>query len=304
MLSIFTSAKSFNNHWLGHRQLNQAGLHTQRVIWAHKCRDLRRLIRTNKSTRLQKEIKSLDANGYVSIENFLSITDHKAIVDEIKHATDRVAEFAPIQTSQTSGFGDKQFFEGGFDRYDGSTLNRFIDIHSQQMPQLAHFARNPDLSALSRQITGRSHQKRKTNIYLMIHGAEEQSHDLQKDFHRDTFFSAMKFWYFPQEVTLADGPFIYVPGSHRLTPLRLQWEHDTAMAAIETQTQPNVGGSFRIAESQLPQLDLPDPVAVTCPANTLVIANVFGFHRRGDAEGGRPRLSVYGWQRPSPFVPI
>ena len=34
--------------------------------------------------------------------------------------------------------------------------------------------------------------------------------------HRDTFFRALKFWFFLRPVQREDGPFEYVPGSHRL----------------------------------------------------------------------------------------
>ena len=40
------------------------------------------------------------------------------------------------------------------------------------------------------------------------------------------------------------------------------------------------------------------------PANTLVLADVFGFHRRGAAVPGRQRLALYGWNRQYPFLPI
>ena len=45
-------------------------------------------------------------------------------------------------------------------------------------------------------------------------------------------------------------------------------------------------------------------MALTCPANTLVLADVFGFHRRGRALQGRERLALYGWNRPYPFLPL
>ena len=40
------------------------------------------------------------------------------------------------------------------------------------------------------------------------------------------------------------------------------------------------------------------------PGNTLVVANVFGFHRRGDAVPGTRRLCLYGNHRPQPFIPF
>ena len=43
---------------------------------------------------------------------------------------------------------------------------------------------------------------------------------------------------------------------------------------------------------------------VSHPANTLVLADVFGFHRCGAAVPGRLRLALNGWNRPYPFLPI
>ena len=37
--------------------------------------------------------------------------------------------------------------------------------------------------------------------------------DEQKVIHSDTFFPAIKYWYFPEDVMEADGPFHYVPYS-------------------------------------------------------------------------------------------
>ena len=145
---------------------------------------------------------------------------------------------------------------------------------------------------------------RKLDIYLTVHGEESRTPDLQKDLHRDTFFRALKFWLFLRPVTADDGPFEIVPGSHRLTPERLRWEQTTANAAIRHQLQPDVSGSFRIRENELEALGLPAPVSLPCQANTLVLADVFAFHRRGAALPGRQRLALYGWNRPYPFLPL
>ena len=133
---------------------------------------------------------------------------------------------------------------------------------------------------------------------------ESRTPDLQKELHRDTFFRALKYWYFLRPVTPEDGPFEYVPGSHRLDPVRLRWEQSTAEAAIRHRRQPDVSGSFRIRPEALVDLGLPQPVSLSCPANTLLLADVFGFHRRGAALPGRQRLALYGWNRPYPFLPV
>ena len=47
--------------------------------------------------------------------------------------------------------------------------------------------------------------------------------------HADTFHPTAKFWLFLDDVGIEDGPFAYVPGSHKLTPERLAWEHEQAL---------------------------------------------------------------------------
>lgn len=268
---------------------------------ANACARFRQALPLGRQEQLIEEKAKLNREGYLVLENYLPKDHHDALLLELRNAIHRVAERVPISTNSLQGYGSKTLFDGGFDRYDGGTLNRFIELNSNSMPEAASFSRLPSLSALTRCIVGRNHQPHKTTVYQVIHGVENDNPDVQKELHRDTFFAAMKFWYFPETVLVEDGPFHYVPGSHKLTAQRLTWEQDQADQAIATQAQPNVGGSFRINESDLSKLGLPKPVAITCPANTLVIANVLGFHRRGHAKSGRSRLSIYGWQRPHPF---
>ena len=51
-------------------------------------------------------------------------------------------------------------------------------------------------------------------------------------------------------------------------------------------------------------MGLPEPVAVAVPANTLVLADTVGFHRRGQAQDERPRRAIYVYMRTNPFNPI
>ncbi len=51
-------------------------------------------------------------------------------------------------------------------------------------------------------------------------------------------------------------------------------------------------------------MGLPAPVAVTVPANTLVLADTVGFHRRGEAQNTTPRRAIYIFMRTNPFNPI
>ena len=67
-----------------------------------------------------------------------------------------------------------------------------------------------------------------------------------------------------------------------------------ADAAVEARRADNnrrgMTGSFRIEEEEMAAMD-PAPLhkAIPVPGNTLVVANVFGFHRRGDAVPGNAK---------------
>jgi len=62
-------------------------------------------------------------------------------------------------------------------------------------------------------------------------------------------------------------------------------------------------GSFRIEPAQLGALGLPPPRVFAVPANTLVVADTFGFHARGPSAGRSLRVELWAFGRRSPFVP-
>ena len=243
-------------------------------------------------------------DGFLVLPEVLPEPTFTALRDEVEAHLAAANAQHPIPVNQRTGFQPKQPFPGGFDRYDGGTLNRFLHIDPELLPRAAALSRDPRLSRWSRQVIGLPMDPRKLDVYLTVHGEDSRVPDLQKDLHRDTFFRAIKFWLFLRPVRSEDGPFEYVPGSHQLTPARLAWEQDKANRAIATGRQPDCSGSFRIREQDLKDLNLPEPMSFECDANTLVLADVFGFHRRGSALPGRQRLSIYGWNRPYPFMPI
>lgn len=122
--------------------------------------------------------------------------------------------------------------------------------------------------------------------------------DVQKVSHQDTYFSALKFWYFPDEVTIEDGPLAYVPRSHLLYRERLNFIHAQSLAFYDNviekeRTYGHAEGSLRALESDLQDMDLVEKVMVV-PTDTLVIANVFGFHRRAEATRECVRDSIHG----------
>ena len=127
--------------------------------------------------------------------------------------------------------------------------------------------------------------------------------DPQTALHADTFHPTVKAWLFLTDVAADAGPFTYVPGSHRLTPDRLAWERRMSVLAAKSPDRENRAGSFRIAAAELPALGLPPPRVFAVPANTLVVADTFGFHARGPSAGRSQRVEIWAYGRRSPFAP-
>lgn len=300
MFSILTSMKVFSDRWVGDPTLNRWGLHRRRLRAARGVTAFRRWQSVRPRSAAERAL--LD-QGYAVIEGLLDPAELAALDSEVRADVARAAAADPLPAPATRGFGDAMRHDWGFDRFDGGTLNRYI----RPGPHARAFARRPELARLSRVVTGRRFPPRRGLIYVTVNGDEAANPDLQRELHRDTFFAALKYWFFLDPVHTEDGPMTYVPMSHRLTPARLAWEEEKAMAAVESRIagrRAGTTGSFRIDERELPALGLPPPVSLAVPANTLVVANVFGFHRRGDAEPGTRRLALYGGHRPQPFLPF
>ena len=130
------------------------------------------------------------------------------------------------------------------------------------------------------------------------HGESISKPDPAKDMHSDTFYEAFKFWIFLEDVDLADGPFTFVPRSHRLSFQRMLFEYqETTSNFWHTR---NGKWTFRpkgAYKEQLAQNEIP----LVAKANTLVIANVGGMHHRGEAELNTGRKQIFCSIRFNPF---
>lgn len=128
--------------------------------------------------------------------------------------------------------------------------------------------------------------------------------DPQKNLHSDTFHPTMKSWYFLDDCNSNNGPFTYLPGSQRLSIARLKWEYKKSITISKLGDPYSINGSFRATPEDLAEMGLGDPIGLSVPANTLVIANTHGFHRRGDAAKRSMRTEIWSISRSNPFNPF
>jgi len=127
--------------------------------------------------------------------------------------------------------------------------------------------------------------------------------DPQTVLHADTFHATAKAWLFLDDVGEDDGPFAYVPGSHRVTPQRLTWEREQSVSAARSPDRMHSEGSLRATGSDLGAMGLPPPVRMAVPANTLIVADTSGFHRRSSSPRTTRRVELYATLRRTPFLP-
>lgn len=300
MFSLLSAKKSFDDRWIGDADLGRRhDLHVRRMRLAAAVNAIRRAVVAPLVGRAIRE--TIRRDGFAIVPDLLDGDAFARLSREVEAAVARAEADHPPPGATGAGYGAPRPFPGGTDRYDGGTLNRFLDIDPRGTPEAAAFGRREEPTAFTRAIVGRRHDPHRTLIYLTRHGEVGAFDDIQSVVHRDTFFSSMKFWFFLRPVRAEDGPFEYHPGTHRLDARRLDWER---CHALGTGNGPRAeyGGSFRASAADLEEMGVGAPVRAVCDANTLVIADTLGWHRRGDARPGAERLAIYGWHRPTnPF---
>jgi hypothetical protein len=129
----------------------------------------------------------------------------------------------------------------------------------------------------------------------LIQGPAKNSEDTQTQIHSDTFFTCYKVWFYVSDVSLEDGPLIYIKGSHRLSPRQLLHIYKWSCTR-----KPEADQSRRVTASELAKVWQRKEI-LTCASNTLVIVNVYGYHGRLQGEPGRERWAVHLQLRANPF---
>lgn len=283
-LALFTEAKSFRgNPIIGSRLLNRLGLHVIRMLLGHATLRLRWFMLAFLVDAQDR--RAFYRQGYIVKENLLTDTQFNAL----KQAHARyVTEHKPM--------------------HQGDTTTRLRLISPDELasvPALRDLIRNPTWLGLQRFTSG---------LFLLpwlyflriengVRGGDK-GEDPQKAVHADTFHPAMKSWLFLEDITPEKGPFTYYPGSHRLTWRRIKWEYNRSIQAVNINDGYSEKGSLRAHAEDIAALGLKEPESFTVPANTLVIANTFGFHCRGQAKPGAARDAIWssGWR--APFLPL
>jgi hypothetical protein len=280
-LALASGAKSFrDNKVIGSPALNRRGLHAGRVRLAHHLAWVRR----RRLARLvaAEDVEAFKRDGFVLKENYLPTEQFAALRQQVLSFT------APAR-----------------EMVQGDTITRRMALDGlalTRLPSVKALLGRADWRALLRYV-GSYDAEPLYYVQTILSQVRQAAPDPQTDLHADTFHPSVKAWLFLTDVKADEGPFVYVPGSHLLTPERLQWERETSIRAAEARDKYSARGSFRVRPEDLRAMGLPEPKAFAVSANTLVIADTVGFHARGLSARPSKRVEIWAYGRRNPFLP-
>ena len=278
-LAVLTGAKSFrDNPVIGSPALNRRGLHLARKRLAHRLAAHRR--RRLGAGLDPAEIALFLRDGYLAIPDFLDAATFERMRAELLGHRTAAREFV-----------------------DGYTLTRLIPLDGVTLPQLPATAGALD-SARYRGLhdfIGSFRLDPHLFVQTVFSGVRDAPPDVQSHFHTDTFHPTVKSWLFLTDVAGDGAAFTYVPGSHRPNRRHLAWERRISVGAADAGDRLTAEGSLRIDAAALARLGYAAPRKLAVRANTLVIADTGGFHRRGLSGGAACRIAIWAYGRGSPF---
>jgi len=283
LLGVFSHQKSFRrNPVIGSRLLNRSGLHVFRVVISRAVYRLRVFLLSPMMDRTDRLAFARD--GFLVRRDFLPSEEFDRLCREIDGIEGRIHETV-----------------------EGDTLTQRIYVDASclaKLPTLDAALSNRRRTAPIRYATSKNRLPLIFIENLLRHAVAHGDEDAQTAPHTDTFHPTIKGWLFLDPVTDLNGPFTYVPGSHRLTRARLRWEYHRSLVARELTDGHSEDGSFRYESEDIRGLGCGDPVRFTVPANTLVIADTFGVHWRAPAAGAARRRAIWFQSRDNPFSPL
>lgn len=282
LFELLSGGKSFkDNPIIGSYWLNRLGLHVLRYVLAHLLASIRRLwLARQVPAPLRAQFRR---DGYLLVPDFLPAEQFARLQTECRRGNQQCRQLSQADTLTQRYLLDDETLQ---DRPVSAAL-----LQSARLQQLLSYTAASLLPTLC-------------YAQVIRNGVQQGGADPQKTLHSDTFHPTMKGWLFLQDVVTADGPFTYVPGSHRLSWRRLCWEYRKSLTVRQQRDGLSEKGSLRVQQAELAALGLPAPVALTVRANTLVLADTHGFHARGAAEPGRSRREIWFYNRTNPFNPL
>lgn len=261
------------------RLLNVLGVQILRMIVARALLKARHKLRRSASS--EPGFEELKSEGLLVLRNFLPRPEFEALRAEVMAVLD------------DPGVAKS-------DLHHGDTIVRRVYIEScrDRLARADALTSSPTLLRILGAVEGREvrPERELRVVERVIHG-DPAVHDPENDLHIDTFHSTHKLWFYLDDVRPESGPLAVVPRSHRLDGSLLRRTYRYFREITRSGNSP----SRRIESQELTERGLQE-VTLSVPANTLVIANTGGYHRRTRGVKGAMRTSLHVSVRTQPFL--
>lgn len=283
-------------HHAGPVTLNRAGYQALRCILSNLAYRLRPAYR---HAELKTYEDQLDRDGICAIADFLP-----------------QAGFAALQSAYAAYRGSPSVKQtrnknnSGVTWYEGPITNKSAeDRDAQKMIDLLSY--DERIIRLASHVLRRPVRAPLLLGYQWLHLPEDErdDRDIEGALHSDRHYPCVKAVFYVNENTIDNGAFVFCPGSHRLSWPRLRHEYEFSVRHQEWlrrgECTPGCGPFDR--NRPIPSADTCAEmgirqVAMEAPANTLVISNNMGFHKRGCLSPGQSRKQIrilfYEFQSP------
>jgi hypothetical protein len=254
--------------------LNILGIHFLRIFFFY----LRRVLRTPKRIPLQYQsiLHELEANGAVAVPNFLSPQDYAHVRAEYDRLT---PEFKIDASEIMLPHVNRMNFK------DPRISNRTKKL----------FNENPMIDAIALGFLNRKYNLPldAATSFTRIHVTQDELDRPQNggtnNLHFDTPTRLLKCFYYPSNTTADNAAFYYCLGSNRRNSLkRLIFEYRLSVRYALNRWNPNTKGEYlagepwvKITEEEMRKHHLEESV-MEVKGNTMLFADISGFHRRGE----------------------
>lgn len=256
----------------------RAGVHVIRGFFAHKIHQLRKATSINSYSIDITDISNhFDIDGIVAVDDFLPEEILSQVVEELEHVGYAVSK---------------------------NKDNIISNMSNTKFPALKGVLVNSYMKELVFGLLGYPTTDQEVNVFYESNTFAQKLNiqpgdgDVQKVLHLDTFFPCIKWWYFPHAIDIDGGPFSYVRTSNQFSHKMAKFIYDQSIEIVMVNIDPertygHREGSFRIFSEELDDMGLVE-TPYTVRANTIVLANVCGFHRRREVLNEVKRNSIHG----------
>lgn len=254
---------------------NRLGVTLFRVVLSEFSRKIQSLFYINK--RANASYQELVENGYTLINNFFSnqqLEKLKTTInnDLLKLEDSHSQDGAQYIVKNIEYF--KIFSQSELEEFKTKILNiaqpYLGKINSSSLNIYFHAVKKPNDSV-----------EDKLDINLLMHS--------------DTFHKTLKGFLYLEPLTIEDGPFEYIKSSNKLNKKRLLREYKNSSNELILRRD---HGGWRFEDDFYKHNE---SIKFTGIANTMIVADTFGLHRRNPRSNQGFRVSIHFSLRKSPF---